>query len=58
MPVDRQVLIRYRVLNRCFRNAHREYDIAALLETVNNELKKHDCSRTLACIWKKLNDVI
>lgn len=43
MPVDRQVLIRYRVLNRCFRNAHREYDINALLDAVNWELEKHDC---------------
>ncbi len=43
MPVDRQVLIRYRVLNRCFRNAHREFDINALLDAVNRELEKHDC---------------
>lgn len=43
MPVDRQVLIRYRILNRCFRNAHREFDINALLDAVNLELEKNDC---------------
>jgi predicted DNA-binding transcriptional regulator YafY len=60
MPVDRQVLIRYRVLNRCFRNAHREYDIAALLDAVNRELEKHDCQpiseRTLRADIQRLQE--
>lgn len=60
MPVDRQVLIRYRVLNRCFRNAHREYDIAALLDAVNRELEKHDCQpiseRTLRSDIQRLQE--
>lgn len=25
MPVDKQVLLRYQVLNRCFRNRYKEY---------------------------------
>jgi len=60
MPVDRQVLIRYRVLNRCFRNAHREYDITALLDAVNRELEKHDCQpiseRTLRADIQRLQE--
>ena len=60
MPVDRQVLIRYRVLNRCFRNVHREYDIAALLDAVNRELEKHDCQpiseRTLRADIQRLQE--
>ena len=60
MPVDRQVLIRYRVLNRCFRNVHREYDIAALLDAVNQELEKHDCQpvseRTLRSDIQRLQE--
>jgi predicted DNA-binding transcriptional regulator YafY len=60
MPVDRQVLIRYRVLNRCFRNAHREYDINALLDAVNRELEKHDCQtiseRTLRADIQRLQE--
>ncbi|MBR7024160.1 MAG: WYL domain-containing protein [Bacteroidales bacterium] len=60
MPVDRQVLIRYRVLNRCFRNAHREYDIAALLDSVNRELEKYDCQpiseRTLRVDIQRLQE--
>ena len=60
MPVDRQVLIRYRVLNRCFRNAHREYDINALLDAVNHELEKHDCQtvseRTLRADIQRLQE--
>ena len=60
MPVDRQVLIRYRVLNRCFRNAHREFDINALLDAVNHELEKHDCQavseRTLRADIQRLQE--
>lgn len=32
MPVDRQVLLRYQVLNKCFRNRYREYTIDDLVE--------------------------
>ena len=60
MPVDRQVSIRYRVLNRCFRNTHREYDIATLLDVVNRELEKHDCQpiseRTLRADIQRLQE--
>lgn len=43
MPVDRHVLLRYRVLDRCFKNAHREYDINDLTDEVNKALEKEDC---------------
>lgn len=60
MPVDRQVLIRYRVLNRCFRNIHCEYDINNLLAAVNSELEKHDCQtvseRTLRADIQRLQE--
>ena len=60
MPVDRHVLIRYRVLNRCFRNAHRAFDINALLDAVNIELEKHDCKtvseRTLRADIQRLQE--
>lgn len=32
MPVDKQVLQRYQVLNRCFRNRFREYAIDDLVD--------------------------
>ncbi len=32
MPVDKQVLLRYQVLNDCFRNPYREYDIDDLVD--------------------------
>lgn len=60
MPVDRHVLIRYRVLNRCFRNEHCEYDIKALLNEVNKELEKVDCTpiseRTLRADIQRLQE--
>jgi len=53
-------LIRYRVMNLCFRNAHREYDINALLDAVNRELEKHDCQsiseRTLRADIQRLQE--
>ena len=42
MPVDRQVLLRYQVLNRCFRNRYREYTIENLLEECNKALRNQD----------------
>ena len=32
MPVDKQVLLRYQVLNECFRNRYREYTIDDLVD--------------------------
>lgn len=42
MPVDRQVLLRYQVLNKCFRNRYREYTIDDLVEECNKALRKVD----------------
>ena len=42
MPVDKQVLLRYQVLNRCFRNKYREYTIDDLVDECNKALRKAD----------------
>lgn len=42
MPVDKQVLLRYKVLNRCFRNRYREYTIDDLVDACNEALRKAD----------------
>ena len=42
MPVDKQVLLRYQVLNKCFRNRYREYTIDDLVDECNNALRKAD----------------
>ena len=40
MPVDKQVLLRYQVLNKCFRNRYREYTIDDLVDECNKALLK------------------
>ena len=40
MPVDKQVLLRYQVLNRCFRNRYREYTIDDLVDECNKALRR------------------
>jgi predicted DNA-binding transcriptional regulator YafY len=42
MPVDKQVLLRYKILNRCFRNRYREYTIDDLVDACNEALRKAD----------------
>ncbi len=42
MPVDKQVLLRYKVLNRCFRNQFREFTIDDLVDECNVALRKAD----------------
>lgn len=42
MPVDKQVLLRYKVLNRCFRNRFREFTIDDLVDACNEALRKAD----------------
>lgn len=38
MPVDKQVLMRYQILNKCFRNRYREYTIDDLVDACNEAL--------------------
>lgn len=46
MPVDRQVQLRYEVLNRCFRNRYKEYTIDDLVEECNKALlEEYDITR-------------
>lgn len=42
MPVDKQVLLRYQVLNKCFRNRYREYTIDDLVDECNKALRRID----------------
>lgn len=43
MAVDRHVRERYRIIDGCFRNSGKQYDIDDLLEEVNRQLAKIDC---------------
>ena len=40
MPVDKQVLFRYQVLNDCFRNPYREYDIDDLVDACSDAMRR------------------
>lgn len=40
MPVDKQVLLRYQVLNDCFRNPYREYDIDDLVDACSDAMRR------------------
>ena len=40
MPVDKQVQLRYEVLNKCFRDLYREYTIDDLVEACNKAMRK------------------
>ena len=42
MPVDKQVMLRYQVLNKCFRSRYREYTIEDLLDECNKALRSQD----------------
>lgn len=42
MPVDKQVLLRYKILNRCFRNRFQEFTIDDLVDACNAALRKAD----------------
>ena len=42
MPVDKQVLERYKVLNRCFRNRYKGYTIDDLVDECNKALRRLD----------------
>ena len=43
MAVDRHVRERYRIIDGCFRNSGKRYDIDDLLDEVNRQLAKIDC---------------
>ena len=44
MPVDRQVTLRYQVLNKCFRDLYKDYTIDDLVEACNAALRAADKS--------------
>lgn len=42
MPLDRNKILRYQVLDRCFRDTSRLYKVSDLLECCNQELRRYD----------------
>lgn len=42
MPIDRNKILRYKILNGCFQDMSRQYRIGDLLEYVNRELERYD----------------
>ena len=42
MPIDRNKMLRYQVLNRCFQDTSRRYRTKDLLECCNREMQKYD----------------
>lgn len=44
MPKNKNALIRYRVLDRCFRNRHKRYYIEDLIDACNQELNEYNGS--------------
>ncbi len=40
MPVDKQVLLRYQVLNECFRNKYRDYTIDDLVDECSKAMRE------------------
>ena len=38
MPVDKQVQLRYEVLNKCFRDLYRDYTIDDLVDACNKAM--------------------
>ena len=42
MPLDRNKMLRYQVLDRCFRDTSRLYTVTDLLECCNQEMRRYD----------------
>jgi len=58
MPVDKQVHLRYQVLNRCLRNRYREYTLDDLVDECNKTLRRYDKSHvSKRTIQKDLNAI-
>ncbi len=56
MPVDKQVIERYRVLNECFRNSYRDYTIDDLVDECNKALRRLDKPEVSKCTIQ--NDIV
>lgn len=58
MPLDRNKMLRYQVLDRCFRDTSRLYKAKDLLECCNRELSRYDFKQTsLRTIQKDIEDL-
>ncbi|MBR1834597.1 MAG: WYL domain-containing protein [Bacteroidales bacterium] len=58
MPIDRNKMLRYQVLNRCFQDTSRRYRVKDLLECCNREMRKYDLNPiSVRTIQKDLQDL-
>ena len=58
MPIDRNKMLRYKILNECFRDMSRQYRIGDLLDCVNRELKRYDLNTvSRRTVQKDLQDL-
>jgi len=58
MPIDRNKMLRYKILNECFRDMSRQYRIGDLLVCVNRELKRYDLNTvSRRTVQKDLHDL-
>ena len=58
MPIDRNKMLRYQVLNRCFQDTSRRYRTKDLLECCNREMQKYDLNTiSTRTIQKDLQDL-
>ena len=58
MPIDRNKILRYKILNECFRDMSRQYRIGDLLDCVNRELKRYDLNTvSRRTVQKDLQDL-
>ncbi len=42
MPLDKNKILRYQVLDRCFRDTSRLYKVTDLLDCCNQEMRRYD----------------
>ena len=50
MPVNKQVLLRYQVLNRCFRNRYRDFIIDELVEVISPAVLREEMKKNISAM--------
>ena len=50
MPVNKQVLLRYQVLNRCFRNRYRNFTIDELVEVISPAVLREEMKKNISAM--------
>ena len=58
MPVNKQVLLRYQVLNRCFRNRYRNFTIDELVEVISPAVLREEMKKNISamCYNYRINE--